>query len=84
MVGMPIQPHSGAKGMVHGDAGADSFVPGGTSYTGVRQPSDESLGYSLSPSGLLAGDGVRGFAIDGAGHNHRITMSLIPPVSAIT
>ena len=36
-------------------AGTDSAVPDGTLYKGAREPSDESLGYSLSPSGLYGG-----------------------------
>ena len=35
-----------------GDVGADSFVPDGTDRAGLHQPSDQSLGYCLSPSGL--------------------------------
>ena len=38
-----------------GQAGGGAFVPGGTLDKETREPSNQSLGYSLSPSGLDGG-----------------------------
>jgi len=48
-----------------GAAGAGSFVPDGTYFTEAREPSDESLGYFPSPSGLDASAGLLEFSVDG-------------------
>ena len=43
------------RGATAAKAGGGSFVPDGTSDKATRKPSDQSLGYFLSPSGLDGG-----------------------------
>jgi hypothetical protein len=50
-----------------GQAGGGAFVPAGTSDKATRKPSDQSLGYFLSPSGLDGGSPASEASLAGLG-----------------
>jgi len=50
-----------------GQAGGGAFVPAGTSDKATRKPSDQSLGYFLSPSGLDGGSPASEGSVAGFG-----------------
>ena len=61
---------SSGLGWLHLDgwwAFGDAFVPGGTLDKATREPSDQSLGYSLSPSGLDGGSPASEGSVAGFG-----------------
>ena len=55
------------RGATAAKAGGGSFVPDGTSDKATRKPSDQSLGYFLSPSGLDGGSPASEGSVAGFG-----------------
>ena len=55
------------RGATAAKAGGGSFVPDGTSDKATRKPSDQSLGYFLSPSGLDGGSPASEASLAGLG-----------------
>jgi hypothetical protein len=63
-------------------AGGGSFVPDGTSYKEPREPSDQSLGYGLSPSGLDGGSPASEASLAGFGKTGLLAANAFHPFPA--